>query len=443
MSETQILNHHSNLSELFSDIAVVLRGKTGSSEQIRAAQFPSIIRQKLQSIQPYKSFLTFKSPNSFTLSTFSNTKGWDGIMEYSTDTEHWAIWDSGASLSSGSSDGVNVLYVRGTGNHIIQTPTTYKASNWVLNGSDVECIGNIETIFDYVTVEAGQHPPMQSGSCACLFANCTALTRAPDLMATALTVNCYYEMFYGCTSLVTPPILPATVLAEFCYKEMFRDCTSLAVAPALPATTLAPFCYQEMFKGCTGLITPPALPAVTLADCCYYKMFTGCTSLATSPALPATKLPASCYSEMFFECKSLTLPPEMHPTTVSGSSCARMFMGCSELTQAPDLPATTLAKSCYIEMFANCQKLPQVPALPATTLADHCYAGMFTKCSVIRFATAKSSAYTQAYRIPTNGTGVTAADALTTMLDSTGGTFRGTPSINTTYYLSSNNKIIA
>ena len=41
-----------------------------------------------------------------------------------------------------------------------------------------------------------------------------------------------------------------------------------------------------------------------------------------------------------------------------------------------------------------------------------------------------------------SGTGTTATDALTDMFTSTGGTFTGTPEINTTYYLSTNNMIV-
>lgn len=40
------------------------------------------------------------------------------------------------------------------------------------------------------------------------------------------------------------------------------------------------------------------------------------------------------------------------------------------------------------------------------------------------------------------GTGTTATDALINMFTSTGGTFTGTPEINTTYYLSSDNMIV-
>ena len=74
-------------------------------------------------------------------------------------------------------------------------------------------------------------------------------------------------------------ILPATTLAYECYAAMFAGCTSLSAAPQLLATTLANGCYDSMFYGCTSLTTAPQLPATTLASDCYGYMFNGCTSL--------------------------------------------------------------------------------------------------------------------------------------------------------------------
>ena len=231
-----------------------------------------------------KSYLTFSSPNGFTLAVNDTIKHWDGTLEYFASNKTWTTWDGTTTLSAVDDDGEYVLYLRGTGNTVI----TGNESNyrWVLTGSDIKCIGNIENLLDYATVESGEHPTM--------------------------AVFCYYGMFYGCTALTQ--------------------------APALPATTLADSCYQGMFYGCTSLTQAPALPATTLADSCYFQMFSGCTSLKLS-------------------------------STQTGE-------------------------------------------------------------------------YTQEYRIPTTGAGTTATDALTDMFTSTGGTFTGTPEINTTYYLSTDNMIV-
>ena len=202
--------------------------------------------------------------------------------------------------------------------------------------------------------------------------------------------NCYGNMFYRCTSLTTAPELPATTLAGNCYEFMFQGCTSLTTAPVLPATTLGGFCYAYMFYGCTALTTAHALPATTLTEGCYQSMFQGCTSLTTAPALPATTLTNYCYYNMFY--------------------------GCTSLTTAPELPATTLADYCYQSMFGGCRK--------------------------IKLSTTQTGEYQTAYRIPKSGTGTTANSALDFMFDSTGGTFKGTPVINTTYYLSTSNTVV-
>ena len=231
------------------------------------------------------SYITFSSPSSFTLKVNDATKHWDGTLEYSTDTSTWSTWDGTTTLSSATSGSDNVLYLRGTGNMKItgfgaDVPTEFY--RWVLTGTDIACVGNIENLLDYATVKSGQHPTMAESCYEFMFQNCTSLTQAPALSATTLANGCYFGMFYGCTSLTQAPALPAMTLAESCYGGMFNQCTALTQAPALPATTLARGCYFSMFQGCTGLTQAPALPATVLATRCYQGMFSGCTSLKLS-----------------------------------------------------------------------------------------------------------------------------------------------------------------
>ena len=380
-------NKHASLDALFTDIADAIREKTGDTGTIPAAEFPNMIRERLEASPP-KPYLTFKSPSSFTLKVNDATKHWDGTLEHSTDTSVWTAWDGTTTISSATSGGNNVLYLRGTGNTVITgNNINYK---WVLTGSNIKCIGNIENLLDYRTVESGAHPTMAT--------------------------SCYQYMFNACTSLTKAPNLPATTLANNCYRGMFQDCTSLTKAPALPATTLANYCYDSMFRGCTSLTQAPTLPATTLANYCYNYMFSGCTALTQAPALPATTLASSCYQFIFRKCTSLT--------------------------QAPSLPATTLVDYCYYGMFSGCTSLTQAPALPATTLASNCYQYMFQGCTKIKLSSTRTGEYTQEYRIPSSGTGTTATNALSNMFISTGGTFTGTPEINTTYYLSNTNTVV-
>ena len=165
-------------------------------------------------IQP-TGYLTFSSDSPFTLSVA--TPNWDGTMYYSLNTTEWMEWD-GSAISSAT------IYLRGKGNTKVTGESSYK---WTLTGTNISCNGNIETLLDYVTVEAGEHPTMAN--------------------------DCYAYMFYGCTSLTTAPELPATTLTNYCYDSMFRGCNRLTTAPELPATTLASSCYRYMFYGCTTL----------------------------------------------------------------------------------------------------------------------------------------------------------------------------------------------
>ena len=360
-----------------------------------------------------KSYLTFSSSRSFTLAVNDATKHWNGTLEYFASNKTWTVWDGTTTLSAVDNDGEYVLYLRGTGNTMI-TGTDYKYK-WTLTGSNIKCIGNIENLLDYATVESGGHPTMAGACYRSMFSGCTSLTQAPALPATTMANNCYAYMFNGCTALTEAPALPATTLADYCYYGMFQGCTALTQAPALPATTLVYNCYNSMFKGCTALTKAPALPATTLVNYCYAYMFQDCTGLTQSPALPATTMADYCYSNMFF--------------------------GCTALTKAPALPATTLADHCYYGMFQGCTALTQAPALPATTLDIYCYAYMFKDCTGLKLSFTQTGEYSVAYRVPTTGTGTTAENALINMFSRTGGTFTGTPEINTTYYLSNDSDV--
>ena len=199
---------------------------------------------------------------------------------------------------------------------------------------DVACIGDIRTLLDwriYNIVETN------NAMFCSLFNGCSVLTSAPELPATKLAEDCYYQMFSGCTNLTAAPELPATTLENSCYRDMFRSCTKLTSAPELPATTLANYCYYGMFEKCTNLTSAPELPANTLKLNCYNNMFYGCTNLASAPELPATILANYCYFGMFEKC--------------------------TNLTSAPELPATVLAEACYGSMFSDCTKLSTVTML--------------------------------------------------------------------------------
>lgn len=165
---------------------------------------------------------------------------------------------------------------------------------------------------------------------------------------------------------------------------------------------------------CTGdirtLLDYSDVENTIMAPYCFYALFYGCATLVTAPSLPATTLSHSCYKEMFSFCTSLANPPP--------------------------LPATTLAQECYASMFTNCIALISVPALPSSILATQCYLLMFSNCSGLKVSQEQTAEYYFSYRIPASGNGTPATNAMLDMFRGTGGTFAGTPTINTTYYTS-------
>lgn len=166
-----------------------------------------------------------------------------------------------------------------------------------------------------------------------LFYECASLTQAPELPATAMTLDCYASMFYNCTSLTEAPELPATTLSNSCYSYMFYNCTSLTKAPKLPATAMKKYCYFHMFYNCASLTQAPELPATTMDSECYRYMFSNCTSLTQAPELPATTLAFACYEGMFEKCTSLTQAPELIATELENDCYYYMFSGCTNLSK--------------------------------------------------------------------------------------------------------------
>ena len=172
-----------------------------------------------------KSYLTFSSSNGFTLKVNNLTKNWDGTIEYFASDKTWTVWDGTTVLSAVYDDGEYFLYLRGTKNTIITGNDI--SFRWILHGSNIVCIGNIENLLDYTIVASGYHPRMAN--------------------------YCYSSMFYNCTSLTQAPALPATTMADYCYSSMFQGCTALTQVPALPVITLANYCCSSMFYKCTSL----------------------------------------------------------------------------------------------------------------------------------------------------------------------------------------------
>lgn len=203
-------------------------------------------------------------------------------------------------------------------------------------------------------------------------------------------------------------VVPA--LGPHAYQGIFQNNPSLSDISSLvlPFQDLSYGCYQYMFQNCTGITVPPELPSRNLSGYCYEHMFAGCTSLTSTPELLAEKLFVACYSWMFY--------------------------GCTGLTSVPVLAATELAVSCYSCMFYGCTGIVRMPELPATTIPGYAYSSMFSRCSSLKLSATQTGIYQYPFRMPTIGTGSAQSSSFTNMFTNTGGTFTGTPSVNTTYY---------
>ena len=197
-------------------------------------------------------------------------------LEYSVNNGDWATVKADTEVPFGGENGN--LRLRGTNKYGTASAWNTYSTITFTKDVDVACTGDIRTLLDwriYNIVET-------NNAMFCnLFNGCSVLTSAPELPATKLAEDCYYQMFSGCTNLTAAPELPATTLENSCYREMFWSCTNLASAPELPATILANYCYFGMFEKCTNLTSAPELPATVLAEACYGSMFSDCTKLST------------------------------------------------------------------------------------------------------------------------------------------------------------------
>ena len=201
---------------------------------------------KAELYAPYVTF-TAEGEQTFKMTT---KKNYDlSKFQYSVNGAEWKEVVADEAVSFGGDKGT--LRLRGTNhNGTAISKMDYSTINFTNPNVKVACTGDIRTLLDwenYTTVET------KNARFCYLFADCKALTSAPDLPATQLADYCYIGMFYGCTKLNTAPDLPAMTLNICCYYLMFSGCTNLIKAPALSATQLAEGCYVGMFDGCTNL----------------------------------------------------------------------------------------------------------------------------------------------------------------------------------------------
>ena len=95
----------------------------------------------------------------------------------------------------------------------------------------------------------------------------------------------------------------------------------------------------------------------------------------------------------------------------------------------------TMGRETYSYMYIGCISLEQLPSFQSESFANSSLISMFNGCTHIKLSTEQTGEYQTEYRIPVSGT-ATNTGSTDNMFANTGGTFTGTPTINTTYYTS-------
>ena len=336
-------------SSSLTAVADRLRAATGQAESLEFPdEFIAVINILTEIPEAPNDSILFYSPNPFFMKTASGNKGWDGVLEYSTNHSVWNEWN-GEIINAGKNGVLYKIFLKGTN---CTTITNNLVSNrFVFVGNGIKCIGN----FEY-------------------------------LLSTS------------------------AVMKSYAFAYLFNGCGNIDFDIILPYTTYTSSCCRLMFKGCTGM--------------------------TKAPDLLAGSLPVGCCEEMFADCTSLVNPPIIAAQSVDTKGCLKMFHSCINLISAPILNVTSVGQESFSQMFFGCNSLTTLPALYSLSLGTSSYNSMFFGCNNIKISETQTDEYQYEYRIPYTGTGTVGTNSLNNMFQSTGGTFTGTPTINTPYYTS-------
>ena len=139
------------------------------------------------------------------------------------------------------------------------------------------------------------------------------------------------------------------------------------------------------------------------------------------------------------DLRSLLNYSDFTQITYSNSCFAGLFRANASLVSCPGFPDVDVGSgnAVFAYLYGSCTNLETLPQIPIANLKTTEFVSCFNGCSKIKVSETQEGEYQTPYRIPTSGTGTDAAgNAVNGMFVSTGGTFTGTPSINTTYYTS-------
>lgn len=185
--------------------------------------------------------IEFYSDYPFTIQISSRL--WDGTLQYSSyPNDGYKTWN-GNQISANRLDGKYRLYLRGFMNTKLSNSST--SGVFSINGSNVHCSGNIESLLDYESLENGYSIFMANYGFRLLFANQTALVSVPRFMRTQIPNYGYYQMFSGCSN------IKISATADETYRYPFR-------IPAQRNGSAGTSALTGMFTGTGGTFTGTA-----------------------------------------------------------------------------------------------------------------------------------------------------------------------------------------
>ena len=268
-----------NLNAVFTDIANAIRGKKGTTEQIK----PINMAEEIANLP----------------------SGGGETVELSVTQNGTYVPDEGTTYSKVS---VNVPQTVASGTVKALLDAT-KSCYYLLSGYNGTSVDDLISYADTSNVT----------SMSFMFKSCENLTTIP-LLDTS-NVTSMQDMFDGCSKLASIPQLNTSKVTTM--SSMFAFCKSLTTIPLLDTSNVTNF--GSFLYSCASLTSIPQLNTSKATS--MSSMFQGCKQLTTIPQLDTSKVTNMYYT--FQLCTSLTTIPPLDVSKVTNTYY--MFGGCTSL----------------------------------------------------------------------------------------------------------------
>ena len=268
-----------NLNAVFTDIANAIRGKKGTTDQIKPINMAEEITN-----------LPSGGGETIELSVTQN-----GIY---TPDEGTAYSKVSVSVPQIAESGTLKTLLDATKNCYY---LFYKYGGTNIDGlisySDTSSVTNMGCMFDRCSslTAVSQFDTSQATNMNSMFAYCSALNTIPQFDSSNVTDM--GSMFFFCSKLTTIPQLNTSKVTNM--YSMFSNCTSLTAVPKLNTSQTSD--TSRMFYYCSSLTAVPQLDTSNVTNMSY--MFFNCSLLTTIPRLDASKV--TDLSGVFGGCSSL------------------------------------------------------------------------------------------------------------------------------------------